>query len=313
MRLLMLLTVLVFCTSLANGMWKGKKYGVYKYKTFYLPENFHAACSEENAKDVKLVHKNLWKSQRLICSQSGGDKMGSEMMRDKEVCICFQDSDSTWVKRCGNCYVPVKINYKPEGYEPAIYSETESNSRSAAALEDKENKVIEVTTKAIAETADLNPTPIQESEASNAPSGEVSNDDLEIPNKTKMANKAKIKAPKKKATAKKPSTKGLKKKAAAKKPSIKAHNKRKAKKKFRLDVSKDEHKKKKPGHQSKNKRRFRNRKTEDISNDLPNRPDVGVTQDSWNDIPNNFQVEDESVDNEDLFAADELLDLYATE
>jgi len=307
MRLLMLLTVLVFCTSLANGMWKGKKYGVYKYKTFYLPENFHAACSEENAKDVKLVHKNLWKSQRLICSQSGGDKMGSEMMRDKEVCICFQDSDSTWVKRCGNCYVPVKINYKPEGYEPAIYSETESNSRSAAALEDKENKVIEVTTKAIAETADLNPTPIQESEASNAPSGEVSNDDLEIPNKTKMANKAKIKHSKKKAT-KKPSIKPSKKKAASKKPSkkkaatkkpsIKAHNKRKAKKKFS---------------QSKNKRRFRNRKTEDISNDLPNRPDVGVTQDSWNDIPNNFQVEDESVDNEDLFAADELLDLYATE
>ncbi len=32
MRLLLLLTVLVFCTSLANGMWKGKKYGVYKYK-----------------------------------------------------------------------------------------------------------------------------------------------------------------------------------------------------------------------------------------------------------------------------------------
>jgi len=298
MRLLMLLTVLVFCTSLANGMWKGKKYGVYKYKTFYLPENCHAVCSEENAKDVKLVHKNLWKSQRLICSQSGGDKMGSEMMRDKEVCICFQDSDSTWVKRCGNCYVPVKINYKPEGYEPAIYSETESNSRSAAALEDKENKAIEVTTKAIAETADLNPTPIQESEASNAPSGEVSNDDLEIPNKTKMANKAKIKPSKKKAATKKPSKKPSKKKAATKKPSIKAHNKRKGKKKFS---------------QSKNKRRFRNRKTEDISNDLPNRPDVGVTQDSWNDIPNNFQVEDESVDNEDLFAADELLDLYATE
>jgi len=291
MRLLMLLTVLVFCTSLANGMWKGKKYGVYKYKTFYLPENFHAACSEENAKDVKLVHKNLWKSQRLICSQSGGDKMGSEMMRDKEVCICFQDSDSTWVKRCGNCYVPVKINYKPEGYEPAIYSETESNSRSAAALE-------EVTIKPIADTNDLNPTPIQESEANNAPSGEVSNDDLEIPNKTKRANEAKIKAPKKKAATKKPKIKGLKKKAATKKPSIKAHNKRKAKKKFS---------------QSKNKRRFRNRKTEDISNDLPNRPDVGVTQDSWNDIPNNFQVEDESVDNEDLFAADELLDLYATE
>jgi len=300
MRLLMLLTVLVFCTSLANGMWKGKKYGVYKYKTFYLPENFHAACSEENAKDVKLVHKNLWKSQRLICSQSGGDKMGSEMMRDKEVCICFQDSDSTWVKRCGNCYVPVKINYKPEGYEPAIYSETESNSRSAAALE-------EVTIKPIADTNDLNPTPIQESEANNAPSGEVSNDDLEIPNKTK---RAKIKAPKKKAAAKKPS----KKKAATKIPSKKkAANKRKGKKKLKLDVSKDEHKKKKPGHQSKNKRRFRNRKTEDISNDLPNRPDVGVTQDSWNDIPNNFQVEDESVDNEDLFAADELLDLYATE
>jgi len=299
MRLLMLLTVLVFCTSLANGMWKGKKYGVYKYKTFYLPENFHAACSEENAKDVKLVHKNLWKSQRLICSQSGGDKMGSEMMRDKEVCICFQDSDSTWVKRCGNCYVPVKINYKPEGYEPAIYSETESNSRSAAALED------ESTIKAIAEDTDLNPIPIQESEASNAPSGEVSNDDLEIPNKT---NEAIIKVPKKKAATKKPSIKPSKKKAATKKPSkkkaatkkpsIKAHNKRKAKKKFS---------------QSKNKRRFRNRKTEDISNDLPNRPDVGVTQDSWNDIPNNFQVEDESVDNEDLFAADELLDLYATE
>jgi len=301
MRLLMLLTVLVFCTSLANGMWKGKKYGVYKYKTFYLPENFHAACSEENAKDVKLVHKNLWKSQRLICSQSGGDKMGSEMMRDKEVCICFQDSDSTWVKRCGNCYVPVKINYKPEGYEPAIYSETESNSRSAAALE-------EVTIKPIADTNDLNPTPIQESEANNAPSGEVSNDDLEIPNKTKMANEAKINASKKKVATKKTSIKPSKKKAATKKPSkkkaatkkpsIKAHNKRKAKKKFS---------------QSKNKRRFRNRKTEDISNDLPNRPDVGVTQDSWNDIPNNFQVEDESVDNEDLFAADELLDLYATE
>jgi len=303
MRLLMLLTVLVFCTSLANGMWKGKKYGVYKYKTFYLPENCHAVCSEENAKDVKLVHKNLWKSQRLICSQSGGDKMGSEMMRDKEVCICFQDSDSTWVKRCGNCYVPVKINYKPEGYEPAIYSETESNSRSAAALED------ESTIKAIAEDTDLNPTPIQESEASNAPSGEVSNDDLEIPNKTNEAiikvpkkkaatKKPSIKPSKKKTATKKPSKKPSKKKAATKKPSIKAHNKRKAKKKFS---------------QSKNKRRFRNRKTEDISNDLPNRPDVGVTQDSWNDIPNNFQVEDESVDNEDLFAADELLDLYATE
>merc|ERR1740128_323623 len=174
-------------------------------------------------------------------------------MRDKEVCICFQDSDSTWVKRCGNCYVPVKINYKPEGYEPAIYSETESNSRSAAALED------ESTIKAIAEDIDLNPTPIQESEGSNAPSGEVSNDDLEIPNKT---NEAIIKVPKKKAATKKPSIKPSKKKAATKKPSIKAHNKRKAKKKahnkrkgkkkFRLDVSKDEHKKKK--HQSKNKR-----------------------------------------------------------
>merc|ERR1719354_665237 len=143
------------------------------------------------------------------------------MMRDKEVCICFQDSDSTWVKRCGNCYVPVKINYKPEGYEPAIYSETESNSRSAAALED------ESTIKAIAETADL----IQESEASNAPSGEVSNDDLEIPNKTKRDNEANIKAPKKKAATKKPSIKPMKKKAATKKPSTKGPKKKAAAKK----------------------------------------------------------------------------------
>jgi len=301
MRLLLLLTVLVSCTSLAYGRGKKKMYG--NYKTFYLPENYHAVCSEENAEDVEPVQTDFKKLESFICSHNVEDMMSSE------VCICFQDSDSSWVKRCGDCNVQVKIHYKPEGYEPATSSGTGSNSGSAAALED------EATLKAIEETDD--PTSIQESEASNDPSGE---DDNEIPNKTKKANKAKVKAIKKKTV----KTKAPKKKAAIKKPSIKALSKRKAKKK--KDVYK-----------SKKKRRFSNKKAEDTSNDIPNRPDVGEIKDSWNDIPNSFQLEEASADTEapnkrkhhrrmkkrrnnkrhynqeDLFAADEIFDLYAEE